>query len=83
MLHRVDPEAVDTESKYKAKNLIDVPVYRGGDALSAQVKTALEAGGLGSVGVALLGAALAALWALNGWWLGHQARLRDRPPGRD
>ena len=34
-------------------------------------------------GVALLGAALAALWALNGWWLGHQARLRDRPPGRD
>lgn len=74
---------VDTESKYKAKNLIDVPVYRGGDALSAQVKTALEAGGLGSVGVALLGAALAALWALNGWWLGHQARLRDRPPGRD
>lgn len=60
---------VDTESKYKAKNLIDAPVYRGGDALSAQAKMALEAGGLASAGVALLGAALAALWALNGWWL--------------
>ncbi len=71
---------VDTETKYKAKNLIDVPVYRGGDALSAQVKTALEAGGLASAGVALLGAALAAAWALNGLWLGRrQARLV--PPG--
>jgi len=63
---------VDTETKYKAKNLIDVPVYRGGDALSAQVKGALEAGGLSNVGVALLGAALAAAWALNGWWLGRR-----------
>ena len=63
---------VDTESKYKAKNLIDVPVYRGGDALAAQVKTALEAGGLSNAGVALLGAGLAAAWALNGWWLGRR-----------
>lgn len=68
---------LDTETKYKAKNLIDVPVYRGGDALSAQVKSALENGGLSAAGVALLGAGLAATWALNGWWLGrrheHQA----------
>jgi AAA family ATP:ADP antiporter len=71
---------VDTETKYKAKNLIDVPVYRGGDALSAQVKTALEAGGLASAGVALLGAALAAAWALNGWWLGRR-QARIAPPG--
>jgi AAA family ATP:ADP antiporter len=63
---------VDTETKYKAKNLIDVPVYRGGDALSAQVKDALEAGGLSSAGVAVLGAGLAAAWALNGWWLGRR-----------
>ncbi len=73
---------VETGSKYKAKNLIDVPVYRGGDALSAQVKTALEAGGMASAGVALLGAALAALWALNGWWLGRQARLKEPSSGR-
>jgi AAA family ATP:ADP antiporter len=72
---------VDTEAKYKAKNLIDVPVYRGGDALSAQVKTALEGGGLSATGVALLGAGLAGLWALNGWWLGRRYRASgtDKP----
>ncbi len=32
---------VDNETKYKAKNVIDVPVYRGADALSAQVNTAI------------------------------------------
>lgn len=64
--------AVDTETKYKAKNLIDVPVYRGGDALSAQVKAGLEGGGLSTAGVALLGAGLAAAWALNGLWLGRR-----------
>lgn len=69
---------VDTESKYKAKNLIDVPVYRGGDALSAQVKGALEGGGLSAAGVALLGAALAGAWAVNGWWLGRRAERQ--PP---
>ena len=63
---------VPTESKYKAKNLIDVPVYRGGDAISAQVKAALEGGGLSAGGVALLGAGLAALWAVNGFWLGRR-----------
>lgn len=70
---------VDTETKYKAKNLIDVPVYRGGDALSAQVKAALESGGLSTAGVALLGAALAAAWAANGWWLGRRS---ERPGGQ-
>ncbi len=74
---------VDTETKYKAKSLIDVPVYRGGDALSAQVKTALEAGGLSTVGVAVMGAGLAAAWALNGWWLGRRQEAGGtaaRPP---
>lgn len=63
---------VDTETKYKAKSLIDVPVYRGGDALSAQVMAALEAGSRSNAAVALLGGVLAALWALNGWWLGRR-----------
>ncbi len=70
---------VGTETKYKAKSLIDVPIYRGGDALSAQVKAALEGGGLSAAGVALLGAGLAGAWALNGWWLGRQA-ARQHPP---
>ncbi len=70
---------VDTETKYKAKSLIDVPVYRGGDALSAQVKGLLEAGGLSNAGVALLGGGLAALWALNGWWLGRRQEAGGVP----
>lgn len=47
---------LDTESKYKAKSLIDVPVYRGADMLVAQLQNALRQGGLSSAGVALLGA---------------------------
>ncbi len=63
---------LDTESKYKAKNLIDVPVYRGADLLVAQLQNALRAGGLTSAGVALLGAGAALCWAGVGWWLGRR-----------
>ncbi len=63
---------LDNETKYKAKNLIDVVVYRGADALSAQVQNAIRAAGFGPVGVALGGVAIAALWAINGWWLGRR-----------
>ena len=34
---------LDKETKYKAKNTVDVPVYRGADALSAQLTTGLRA----------------------------------------
>jgi len=63
---------LDTESKYKAKNLIDVPVYRGADMLVAQLQNALRSGGLSSAGVAMLGAAAALCWAGVGWWLGSR-----------
>jgi ATP:ADP antiporter, AAA family len=63
---------LDKESKYKAKSTVDVPVYRGADALSAQVNKGLEAIGFGPAGLAMLGAAVAALWALVGWWLGRR-----------
>jgi AAA family ATP:ADP antiporter len=69
---------VDTETKYKAKNLIDVPVYRGGDALSAQVDKAINASGLGAGAVAVLGACLALVWAFNGFLVGRAAR-KDSP----
>jgi AAA family ATP:ADP antiporter len=65
---------VDTETKYKAKNLIDVPVYRGGDALSAQVGNGLTASGWSASAVAVLGAAVALLWAFNGFVLGKARR---------
>lgn len=62
---------LDKETKYKAKNTVDVPVYRGADAVAAQVNNAVAASGAGAVGVALLGAGVAAVWGLLGWWLGR------------
>jgi AAA family ATP:ADP antiporter len=65
---------VDTETKYKAKNTIDVPVYRGGDALVAQVDKALSASGIGAGAVALIGMVVAAAWAVMGLVLGRARR---------
>jgi ATP:ADP antiporter, AAA family len=63
---------LDTETKYKAKNVVDVPVYRVVDAVGAQAKSALEVMGLTASGVAVIGAFIAAGWAANGWWLGRR-----------
>lgn len=63
---------MDTETKYKAKCLIDVPVYRGADALVAQVSNGMQGGAFGAAGIALVGAVMAALWGINGWWLGRR-----------
>jgi ATP:ADP antiporter, AAA family len=60
------------ETKYKAKNFVDVPVYRGADAAVAQLQRAIESVGLGAQTAALLGALGAILWALNAWWLGRR-----------
>jgi ATP:ADP antiporter, AAA family len=67
---------VDNETKYKAKNVIDVPVYRASDAITAQVSTALESGALGTPAVAFIGAVVAVVWAVNGWWLGKRSDAR-------
>jgi AAA family ATP:ADP antiporter len=60
------------ETKYKAKNFVDVPVYRGADAAVAQLQRAIEAAGFGAQTLALFGALGAILWAVNGWWLGRR-----------
>ncbi|HQR49910.1 MAG TPA: MFS transporter, partial [Steroidobacteraceae bacterium] len=64
--------SVDTEAKYKAKNLIDVVVYRGGDALSAQLRGGLRASEMSSAALAMVGAGIAAVWALVGYWLARR-----------
>jgi len=64
--------ALDKETKYKAKNFVDVPVYRAADAVFAQIEKGIQAVGLGSQTVAIVGAVAAAIWAVNGWWLGRQ-----------
>ncbi len=67
--------SLDTESKYKAKGFVDVPVYRAADYVGAQAKNALDAIGTSPSAAASLAAALAGCWAINGWLLG---RKRDR-----
>lgn len=70
---------VDREERYKAKNVIDTLVYRGGDAASAWLYTGLAALGLGLGAIAFIGVPLALLWAYNGVLLGRrQERLRER-----
>ena len=68
----------DSETKYKAKNFVDVPVYRGADALVAQVTTNVE--GMGPRVIAVMGVVAAAVWAVNGWWLGrrHDAETEQK-----
>jgi len=70
--------AVDTETRYKAKPVIDIVVYRGGDVLAAWFYTALTATlGLGLAGVAAIAAAIAAAWAGAGVYLGRQYEHDD------
>ncbi len=65
---------VDTETKYKAKSFNDVPVYRGGDALSAQVQDLLVHKGFSSSSIAVLGAVIAAAWGFTAWRLGRKVK---------
>ncbi|WP_395671383.1 NTP/NDP exchange transporter [Phenylobacterium sp.] len=66
---------VDAETKYKAKNVVDTFVYRGGDAISAWVSKAVGGLGMGAALVMIVGAVLAAVWAAIGYGLG---RIHDR-----
>jgi ATP:ADP antiporter, AAA family len=63
---------LDKETKYKAKSTVDVPVYRGADAIAAQVNKAVEAAGVGPAAIAMMGAGIALIWAAVGWWLGRR-----------
>lgn len=63
---------VDSETRYKAKPVIDTVVYRGGDVATAWFYTTIvSAFSLGLTGVALVGAAIAAVWAAAGIFLGR------------
>jgi AAA family ATP:ADP antiporter len=63
---------LDTETKYKAKNLIDVPVYRFADLVAAQFQQLVGSLGIGPAVMSLIGAGVAACWAVTGWWLGRR-----------
>lgn len=64
---------VDRETRFKAKPVIDIVVYRGGDTVTSWLFTGLTQGlGLGVSAVALVGAGIAAIWAAIGLYLGRR-----------
>lgn len=72
--------SVDRETKYKAKNFIDTAVYRTGDATSGSAHALLSWLGVATSGIAWVGAAVAAVWALLAFRLG---RTHERNTGLD
>jgi AAA family ATP:ADP antiporter len=67
---------VSRAAKYKAKNVIETVVYRGGDAVSGWIFAGLGAAGIGFSGIAALFAPLAALWIGLSAWLGGRQEAR-------
>ena len=75
---------VERAAKYKAKNLNDTVIYRGSDAVVAQVHEALvRVMTLGLAGIAWLGAGVAVTWAVVAFLLGraHERAVTTHPPG--
>jgi len=71
---------VPREQKYKAKNVIDTVVYRGGDAVSGWAYWGLATGlGLGLAAIALVAVPLAGLWLALGLRLGRAQERRTAP----
>ena len=72
---------VDRETRFKAKPVIDIVAYRGGDMLMAWLFTGLTQGlGLGLAAVAIVGAGIAALWSIVGIYLGRWFEQDDTEP---
>lgn len=69
---------VSAEDRFKAKPVIDVVVYRGGDAVTGTVFAILTEGiGLSLAALSLLGAVVAGLWAIVGLRLGDRHDSSD------
>jgi len=66
------------EEKYKAKNLIDVVIYRGSDALYGWVFDSLQLLGLKLGGIALVAAPVAAIWLVLSAALGRAQERRAK-----
>ncbi len=64
------------EEKYKAKYLIDGPVFRGGDALSGWLFNALRAAGLELSTISLAAVPAAVLWLVLSLFLGRAHERR-------
>lgn len=63
------------EDRYKSKGFIDTVVYRLGDQVGAWSVTLL--GGFGSRAAAMVAIGFAALWLINGLWLGRRQQTLE------
>jgi len=70
---------LEREEKYKAKNVIDIVVFRGADALSGWLFAALRGAGLELSAISLATVPLAGLWLVLALALGHAQERRARP----
>lgn len=62
---------VDREALLKAKPVVDIVAYRGGDVIMGWLFSFLSTGiGLGMAAIALVGALISGLWAIVGYLLG-------------
>ena len=67
---------VPREDKYKAKNIIETFVYRGGDQVGGLIYAGLTAAGLSLVGISFAAVPFGVVWLFLGLWLGRrQAKL--------
>jgi len=63
---------VDRESRFKAKSVIDVVIYRGADVSWGWIYTSLtQLLGFGLAGIAVIGALIASIWSLLAVYLGR------------
>jgi AAA family ATP:ADP antiporter len=70
---------VSREEKYKAKNVIETLVYRGGDAASGWLSTGLTAMGAGFALVSLFILPFAGVWAWLCFWLARRQAQQAEP----
>ena len=70
--------AVDADTRFKAKPVIDIVVYRGGDMMTAWFYTLLTTTfALGTAGIAAIAAVIAGIWAGAGVFLGRRYDHQD------
>jgi AAA family ATP:ADP antiporter len=71
--------SVDRETRFKTKPVVDVVVYRGGDAWWGGIFAFLSEGvGLGFAVMSLIGSAFAAIWVASAVYLGQVFQRRER-----
>jgi ATP:ADP antiporter, AAA family len=73
--------AVSRESRFKAKSVVDVVMYRGSDAVwGVAFATLTDRFGFSLAAMGAIGAGIAAVWAITGIMLGRSFDRLDRAP---